>query len=93
MCDSVSVMTLTTPPAKQRDVDQALADPARIERSKADHTEGLRKLATAVEVAVGRGATREEILAVVTRAADELAQSSTLAATARARVHEGDDTY
>ncbi|MEU4640812.1 hypothetical protein [Micromonospora sp. NPDC023814] len=87
------MMTLSTPPAKQRDVDAALADPARVERSRADHTEGLRKLATAVEVAVGRGATREEILAVVSRAADELAQSSTLAATARARVHDGDDTY
>ncbi|MFF0823079.1 hypothetical protein ACFYUR_22180 [Micromonospora haikouensis] len=86
-------MTLTTPPAKQRDVDEALADPTRAARAKADHTEGLRKLATSVEVAVGRGATREEILAVVTRAADELAQGSTMAATARARVHGGDDTY
>jgi hypothetical protein len=86
-------MTLTTPPARQRDVAEALADPARISRSKADHTEGLRKLATAVEVAIGRGATREEILAVVSRAADEMAQTSTLAATARARVHNGDDTY
>jgi hypothetical protein len=86
-------MTLTTPPARQRDVAEALADPARISRSKADHTEGLRKLAIAVEVAIGRGATREEILAVVSRAADEMAQTSTLAATARARVHNGDDTY
>lgn len=86
-------MALTTPPAKQRDVAEALADPARIDRAKADHAEGLRKLANAVEVAVGRGATREEILAVVTRAADALAQQSTLAATARARVHDGDDTY
>lgn len=86
-------MTLTTPPAKQRDVRDVLGDPARAERLKTEHTEGLRKLATAVEVAVGRGATREEILAVVTRAADELAQSSTLAATARARVHDGDDRY
>lgn len=86
-------MTLTTPPAKPRDVAEALADPARVERSKAEHTEGLRKLATAAEVAVGRGATREEILAVVSRAIDELAQSSTLAATARARVHDGNDTF
>ncbi|WP_346536931.1 hypothetical protein [Micromonospora sp. DPT] len=86
-------MTLSTPPAKQRQVAEALADPARIEQSKADHTEGLRKLATAAEVAVGRGATREEVLAVVARAADELAQTSTLAATARARVHDGDDAY
>ncbi|MEU1810927.1 hypothetical protein [Micromonospora aurantiaca (nom. illeg.)] len=84
---------MTTPPARQRDVQSALSDPARTERSKADHTEGLRKLATAAEVAVGRGATREEILAVVTRAADELAGTSSLAATARARVHDGDDTY
>lgn len=86
-------MTLTTPPAKQRDVDEVLADPARTARIKADHTEGLRKLATAAEVAVGRGATREELLAVVMRAADELAQTSTLAAAARARVHDGDDRY
>lgn len=86
-------MTLTTPPAKPRDVAEALADPARVERARADHTEGLRKLATAAEVAVGRGATREEILAVVSRAVDELAQSSTLAATARARVHGGNDTF
>lgn len=86
-------MTLTTPPAKQRDVDAAFADPARIARSQAEHTEGLRKLATAAEVAVGRGATREEILAVVTRAIDELAQTSTLAAAARARVHDRDDSF
>lgn len=86
-------MTMRTPPAKQRDVADALADPGRVERARVDHTEGLRKLATAAEVAVGRGATREEILAAVTRAIDELAQASTLAATARARVHNGDDAF
>jgi len=87
------MMTLTTPPARQRDVTEALADPARIERARADHVEGLRKLATSAEAAAGRGATREEILAVVARTIDEFAATSALAATARARVHDGDDRF
>lgn len=86
-------MTLTTPQPRQSDVAEALADPARIARAKADHTEGLRKLATAAENAAGRGATREEILAAVAHAIDEFAATSVLAAGARARVHGGDSRF
>ena len=85
--------TVNTPRARQDRVAEAIADPARLARNKDSHTEGLRKLATAAEVAVGRGATLEEILAVVTRAATEAAESSVLAADARARVHNGDDRF
>lgn len=86
-------MTIETPQPRERDIAEALADPGRIAQSKESHTEGLRKLATAVQNAVGRGATRSEILAVVERAAIEEAQTSRLAANARARVHGGDHSF
>jgi hypothetical protein len=87
------VMTLTTPPAKQRDVAEALADPDRIARAKDDHNRALRRLATAAQVACDGGATMGEILAVVQRAVEEHVTTSVQAANARARVHDGDDTF
>lgn len=87
------MMTIDTPRVRESDIAEALADPARIARSKDDHNEGLRKLATAVQVAVGRGATWDEIRAVVEQAAQEEAGTSRLAANARARVHNGDATF
>ncbi|MFY1673670.1 hypothetical protein ACN27G_27550 [Plantactinospora sp. WMMB334] len=86
-------MTIETPRPREADVAEALADPGRLARSKESHAEGLRKLATAVQVAIGRGATWAETLAVVERAAAEEASTSRLAATARARVHDGNDSF
>lgn len=86
-------MTIETPRVREGDIAEALADSTRIARSKDSHNEGLRKLATAVQSAVGGGATWAEIQAVVQRAAEEEASTSRLAANARARVHGGDDTF
>ncbi|BCJ65092.1 hypothetical protein [Polymorphospora rubra] len=83
--------TVTTPPA--RHVAEVLADDARVERFQATHADALRKLATAVKVAVGSGATMAEILAVVEKTAPELASTDQLAANARAYVHNGDEAF
>lgn len=84
-------------PRDLESVQEALADQGRIERVRADHLEGLRKLGTAVQVAAGRGATREELLAVVERAiAETVGQDqgpARGAARLRAMVHDGDDSF
>ncbi|ROT29649.1 hypothetical protein EF879_18565 [Micromonospora sp. HM5-17] len=86
-------MTIETPRPRAADVAEALADPGRVGRTRADHNEGLRRLAVAVQTAVGRGATYKEILAIVEQAATEEAARSRLAARARAIVHDGDDKF
>ena len=93
-------MTMEAQRVLPRDLDsvrEALADSGRVERAKSDHMEGLRKLATAAQVAAGRGATRDEVLAVVALALAETVGEgegpARGAARLRAMVHDGDDTF
>jgi hypothetical protein len=86
-------MTIETPQPRAADIADALASPGRVTQARSSHRDGLRKLAVAVQTAVGRGATYQEILAVVEQAATEEAARSRLAARARAIVHDGDDHF
>lgn len=84
-------------PRDLESVQEALADQGRIDRVRADHLEGLRKLGTAAQVAAGRGATRDEVLAIVERALAETVGEgegpARGAARMRAMVHDGDDSF
>jgi hypothetical protein len=93
----IAGIEVTTPPAKQRDLDDMLASPTRMERGVEGHRESLRKLGTAVRVAVQHGATWEEIHQAVVEAAiiasEEGRPAAVLSATARASIHDGDDRF
>ncbi len=92
MCDSGCV-TVTTDRLLQRDLDDVANDPARMARNRESHAEGLRKLATAVRIAVGTGATREEIEAVLRACTQPAEVDARRAIAARARTHDGDPTF
>ncbi len=92
--DTVGV-DIKTPPANQGHLADKLASPTRMARGVEGHRESLRKLGTAVRVAVSHGATWDEISqavrAAVVDAAAEGQVGAVLAATARASIHDGDD--
>lgn len=70
-----------------------MKDPARLANWRHDHSEGLRKLQTAIKVAIGRGATWDEIRQAIDQAIMEAVPGARLAAIARAHVHDGDDSF
>lgn len=88
-------MLLRTPPAKER----YLADdtPQRVAQAKKAHIEALRKLAGAAGSAAAHGATWDEIREAVEKGVaeqvtEDRGYQAVAAATARARVHGGDDS-
>ncbi len=93
----IAGLDVETPPANQRHLESKRSDPARMARSVTDHREALRKLGTAVHVAVAHGATGDEIFEAVRMAAANAAEvgnpGASLAATFRASVHDGDDRF
>ena len=93
----IAGLDIETPPAKQRDLDAMLASPTRMAAGVEGHREALRKLGTAVMVAVDHGATWDEIsqavLAAAVTAAETGQPGAVLSATARASVHDGDDRF
>lgn len=86
---------IETPPASQRNLADSLSDPRRVQRNIEAHRECLRKLATAAACAVSTGATWAEMVdavrAGVTDSAEVGRPSAVLSATARARIHDGND--
>jgi hypothetical protein len=93
----IAGMDIATPAANQRHLADKRESPTRMARSADSHREALRKLGTAVHVAVGNGATWDEIFEVVkaaaVNAAEEGKPGASLAATFRASVHDGDDRF
>lgn len=83
-------LELPRAPAHQLD---DMNDPERQSRLRDSHAEGLRKLQTAIKVALGHGATWAEIRETIDGAIMEDAPGSRLSAIARAKVHGGDDSF
>ncbi len=84
-----------TPPANQRHLADSLADPTRVERSRQAHRDALRKLSVAAAAAASTGATWDEIHQAVRAGVADAAEvggiTAVSSATARARIHGGDD--
>lgn len=92
---TTDVEAIQTPPANPRHLADQLADPARRQRLADGYDDGIRKLKTAAWVAASNGATWQEIVEAVRSGVADATEigtpSAVSSATARARMHDGDD--
>jgi hypothetical protein len=92
---TTDVEAIQTPPANQRHLADQRADPARLRRLADGYDDAIRKLKTAAWVAASNGATWQEIVEAVRSGVADATEIGTPAAvssaTARARMHDGDD--
>ncbi len=89
---SLAGMELPHAPAHQLD---DINDPARLAARRAEHARSLRKLQTAIHSAITGGATWAEIRDAIEQAIPEaiLGDTGRFSAIARAKVHDGDDSF